>query len=346
MAIQEEISHQLPSRLVRKEFGEVNVRPRGDLVEVTFTVAMLPQGEAAEGWQTGVALDASASMWPSFGHGLVEKMSAEALAEYRSRNAFTESTDDGRPYRHWRAWAVREGIERGHLKHTPNIVEVHARAFTHYLAANLDEDGHTTVLYWACGKDGSLIEEVGDFSAAECSDLRLPGPTRVEFGGGTRLVPAVNYFVERFRSAKRGMYVFLTDGRLDDLEAVKAVTRDLARQIEAGQRNQVKCVLVGVGSSVDRSQLEQLDDLDTGTPIDVWDHKVAEEMRDLVDIFAEVVDENQIVAGSARVYDAAGRLVADFSDGMPAKVTFPMSAKSAWFELELGGARIRQQVVP
>ena len=77
--------------------------------------------------------------------------------------------------------------------------------------------------------------------------------------------------------------------------------------------------------------MEELDDLDTGTDVDVWDHKIAAEMRALTEIFAEVVDENQIVAPQAALYDSAGRLAREFTDGMPAKVTFRVPAGSDWF---------------
>jgi hypothetical protein len=63
-------SRQLPSTVVAKEFGEVNVRTSGGLTEVTFTILMEPEGSEAEGWQTGVALDASASMMHSYGNAL------------------------------------------------------------------------------------------------------------------------------------------------------------------------------------------------------------------------------------------------------------------------------------
>src|ERR1051325_7254430 len=47
-------SHQLPSSLVAKEFGEVNVTRKRDATEVLFTILMEPQGADSEGWQTGV----------------------------------------------------------------------------------------------------------------------------------------------------------------------------------------------------------------------------------------------------------------------------------------------------
>ncbi|MBC7966589.1 MAG: VWA domain-containing protein, partial [Fuerstia sp.] len=87
-----------------------------------------------------------------------------------------------------------------------------------------------------------------------------------------------------------------------------------------------------------------LDDLDSGTNVDIWDHKIAKDMRALVEIFAEVVSENQIVAPSARLYAADGQVIKNFSDGLPARVTFALPSDSSYFELEVGGEKIRQAV--
>jgi hypothetical protein len=91
--------------------------------------------------------------------------------------------------------------------------------------------------------------------------------------------------------------------------------------------------------------MEELDDLDTGTGVDIWDHKIAREMRNLIEIFAEVVSENQIVAPTARIFDVNGQVVKHYPDGLPAKVALSMPAASPWFELEVAGKRIRQSVV-
>ena len=52
--------------------------------------------------------------------------------------------------------------------------------------------------------------------------------------------------------------------------------------------------------------MEELDDLDTGTDVDLWDHKLAAEMRLLQEIFAEVVDKNARVADHGRILDPHG----------------------------------------
>lgn len=338
-----EASRQLPSSMVAKEFGEVNVRRTAAGVEVTFTIAMEPQGVDAEGWQTGVALDASGSMREWFGQTLKGTIPPDMRAQYVKKGWIYEKRDDGRSVQMVRPEAFEDGLRQGFLRYSDNVIQPMAQEFIGYLAENLDADGGTTVIYWAAG-DGSATEVIGDFDAGACRKLELVGPKTVGFGKGTVLLPAVRYFVDRFADAERGMYLFLTDGKLDDLPQVKRYTTDLAKMIAAKKRHPVKCVLIGVGDEVDEGQMEQLDDLDTGTDVDIWDHKIAKEMRSLVEIFAEVVDENQLVAPMGRVFDASGSVVKNFSDGLPAKVTFTMPASSAFFELEVAGERIRQAV--
>lgn len=286
-------SHQLASHLLAKEFGEINVLRTADAYKILFTVLMEPTGTEAEGWQTGVALDASASMKA--------------------------------------AWSRNE-------------IEPFARKMIAYLAANLDADGKTTVIYWACG-DGSQLEVVGDLSAEECEKTMFRGPQKISLGTSTILAPAMWYFVEKFKTAKHGMYIFITDGKLYDLPKVKSYTLRLCKDIAAGKRNPVKCVLIGLGDQIDEAQMEELDDLESNTDIDIWDHKIAKDMRSLVEIFAEVVGENQIVAPTARIYDDKGQLIKNFTDGLPAKVSFNLPLTSAYFELEVMGRRIRQTIV-
>jgi hypothetical protein len=203
-------NRQLPSSIVAREFGEVNVRRVGNENEVVFTVAMEPQGLDAEGWQTGVALDGSASMRKAFGRAYDGDIPANTKAEYRSRGWLTDRHEDGRTVPMLKRVACEDAVRRGHLTATENVVEPKAREFISYLAGNLDADGGTTVVYWASG-DGRNFEVLGDFTADQCKALSLTGPSR--FGsGGTFLLPAMDYFVTRFADAERGMYVFVTDG--------------------------------------------------------------------------------------------------------------------------------------
>ena len=343
-------SRQLASHLVAAEFGEVNVIDGPDGREVALTILMEPSGVDSEGWQTGVALDGSVSMLAAYGHAFVAganapKMTPEYRAELLSRGLMVAREIDGQ----WRSILTDQGIaelRRVGYGSSPNDVEPVARDFTAYLAERLDADGGTTVIYWACGT-GRQYEVIGDFTAQQCRAASFAGPSKgVGFGKATHLLPAMRYFVERFADAKHGMYVFMTDGKLDDLDEVKSYTAGLCREIAAGTRNRLKFVLIGVGDQVDEDQMTELDDLDSGTDVDLWDHKIANEMRQLAEIFAEVVDENQIVAPVGKVVDSAGNTLKAMSDGVPARIRFAIGTAEPWFELVVGDHRIKQELPP
>lgn len=342
-------NRQLPSSMVAQEFGEVNVKRVGNEVEVLFTILMEPTGTASEGWQTGVALDASGSMMGAFGRDLGEVGAAGKVPEkiwgmYKERGWLQFFEHQGQQIPILSNEAKNDLIQRGHFVWSKNEVEPLARRMTGYLASNLDADGGTTVIYWACG-DGKQLEVIGDLTAEDCEKAQFRGPRENDFGQGTHLAPAVQYFADRFADAKNGMYIFVTDGELNDLEEVKRFTIRMCKEIKAGKRNPLKCVLIGIGENVNEGQMEELDDLDSGTDVDIWDHKIAKEMRALIEIFAEVVSEHQIIAPSGKIYAENGDVIKHFTDGLPARVTFRMPHTSTAFELEVEGQRIKQSVV-
>lgn len=291
---------------VVEPFGEVNVYPAtGGRTRVVATILMEPR---REGTQTGIALDGSGSMARLYGVG--------------------------------QAGGVLSSLFGGTKKLTNEVTPV-AQKLCSYLARRLDADGGTTCIYWATGPGGSQVEVIGDLTAeqAERHDF---GPPQ-DFGTGTQLLPAVRYFVERFRDAPWGFYVFITDGELHDLDAVLDYSRRLARDIAAGRRRPVKFVLIGIGPDVNEAQMEELDDLETGTTVDLWDHKLAAEMRQLQDIFAEAIDRNARVADGGRIVDPQGRVLRDYSDsGLPALLEFEVPVAADYFTLEVNGHRIHQ----
>jgi hypothetical protein len=292
---------------VVEPFGEVNVHPApGGKVKVVATILMEPHKEGA---QTGVALDGSASMARLYGVG-------------RESGGFLAALF-------------------GTAKPLTNDVTPVAQKVCAYLARKIDADGGTTCIYWATGAGGGNIEVVGDLTADQ-AERHVFGPPR-DFGTDTQLLPAVRYFVERFADAPWGFYVFITDGELHDLEEVKEYSTRLAREVAAKQRRPLKFVLIGVGPDVNEQQMEELDDLDTGTPVDLWDHKLAAEMRVLQEIFAEVVDKNARIADTGRVLDPRGHVLRDYSDtGMTGFLEFEAPAGAEYFTLEVNGSRIHQ----
>jgi hypothetical protein len=291
---------------VVEPFGEVNVHPAGGKLRVVATILMEPN---REGTQTGIALDGSGSMSEAYG--------------VSSGGGFFAS------------------LFGGAKKPAVNLITPVAQKVCHHLASKLDADGGTTCIYWAVGPGGSQVEVVGDLTA-EQAKTHVFGPPR-DFGTGTQLLPAVRYFVERFQDAPWGFYVFVTDGEIHDLEPVKSYSRQLARDIAAKKRRPLKFVLIGVGANVNERQMEELDDLDTGTDVDLWDHKIAAEMRQLHDIFAEVVDKNARIADKAKILDPSGKTVKDFSDtGLSAYIEFEMPAGADYFTLDVNGSKIHQ----
>jgi hypothetical protein len=290
-------------------FGEVNVHPAGGgKVHVVATILMEPHKEGA---QTGIALDGSGSMAGLYGVEENEGIGGLIASFF------------------------------GMKKQAQNEVTPVAQKVCAYLARKIDADGGTTCIYWATGPGGSQIEVIGDLTA-DGAVRHVFGPPR-EFGSGTQLLPAVRYFVDRFKTAPWGFYVFITDGELHDLDAVKRYTTELAREIAARRRNPLKFVLIGIGPSVNERQMEELDDLDTGTGVDLWDHKLSAEMRMLQEIFAEVVDKNARVADNGRILDPQGHVLKDYSDtGMSAYLEFEAPAGAEYFTLEVNGSRIHQ----
>jgi hypothetical protein len=334
-------NYQIPNKNLNAAFGELNITPKNDRLDIVLTILMEP---VKEGSQTGVALDGSASMQDPFGRAWVYATNIDSsFVERMKKEGKAKSViQDGRSLLEYTPEGWQELVKFKYVVQTQNTVESIAREVIPYLADKIDADGGTTLIYWACGAAGDKVEEVGDLTGKEAKIANYTGPK--DWGNNTHLLPALKYFVERFSDADWGFYVFITDGRLDDLQAVKDYTADLSRRISAGKANPVKCVLIGVGPNVDESQMEQLDDLPEAMdlPVDVWDHKIASDMRDLRDIFAEVVDENAMVAPTGKVIDDRGNIAANFADGVPTLLRFSLPLNACSFTLEVGGNQIQQ----
>ncbi len=267
-------------------------------------VATILMEAAKEGSQTGLAIDGSGSMRKAFGS------TGMVSAMFASAN--------------------------------PNYVKPVAQQMCSYLAEKVDADGSVDVIYWAAGPGGAQIEELGTLKAQDAAAFNFAGPKA--WGTGTQLLPAIKYFVDKFAAAPWGLYIFITDGIVDDMAAVKDYSRKLAQDIDVGRRMPVKLVLIGMGAEVDEAQLAELDDLATGD-IDLWDHKMAAEMRNLAEIFSEAVDENMRVADHGIVKDSYGNVVKNYADtGLPALLKFRLPPGATSFTLEVAGQVITQPV--
>ena len=295
-------------------FGEVNVYPQPDgSLDIVATVLMVPD---IEGARTGLALDASASMKSMYG---VSSVLGGAFAKAAA---------------------------------TPNVVEPVARMMAAYLS-QFSSTGTCDIIYWAVSPAGDAVEPLKAVNAADAETVAIVGPKKFPWGRGTKLLPAVKHFVDvEFRAAPWAICVFVTDGVLEDLAAVKAYCLTFAKEIASGRRKFIKLVLIGVGEQVDVAQMEELDDMfegsglkmPNGDDIDLWDHKLAREMRQLHEVFAEVVSEKIIIADRGRILDSAGRVAVEFPDGVPALLRFSLPRGSTSFTLELPDHRVIQDL--
>jgi hypothetical protein len=294
----------------------------------------------AEGWRTGLALDGSASMAGYYGQRLQTRLAPELLRGYVHRRQVRLTDRDQEPGQLLTIEALRHLQGRGvRFYPTANRMQAIARELIAFLGTTLDQRGHTQLVYWGCGS-GQELEPIGAFAPTAAARVTLTGPDT--FGQSSHLLPALRHFVEREHRARRELYLFVTDGAIADTDAVIAYTRSLARAIAEGKRPPLKCVLLGVGLPREVPLFGTLDHLDT--PVDIWDAKWLWEMEDWRHILAEVVAPREIVAETAKVWDASGICVQDYPSGLPPKLEFTLPSTSPWFELEVGGQRLRQWV--
>lgn len=335
---------QLPSNILHQAFSEIDVKGLDNEIEIFFSTMVGLSGHNAEGWVTGIAIDASISMIDTFGKGLTGSVPENIKKNYLDKGWIQTRNHDGERVHYWKDNAFNDAINQGYLKPTQNLVEIEARKFSVYLAHNLDEAGCTDIVYWACGKSGKEIEEVGKIDAKDCDTIILVGPKDHDFGQATHLLPALEHFEKKSRLAKRGFFIFITDGELDDLNEIKSYTIQLAKKIKANQRNSFKAIIIGLGEKINENQMSELDDLDTGTDVDIWDHKIANQMKDILEIFAELVDENMLIAPLGLIRDDQGNIVKKYNDGVPAKGHFVLPKSSEFFIFEIGNQIIKQQI--
>ncbi len=305
---------------VVEPFGEVNIyKQKNGEINIVATILTVPD---IEGARMGLALDGSASMKKMYGvSGIVG-------------GAFAQASN------------------------TLNAVEPIAHTMVNFLS-NFSSNGKVDLIYWACNPDGSKVELVGEFDGQDIRNLAISGPKKFTWGRGTKLLPPLEYFVEKFKNAPAAgvkkpaaICVFVTDGILEDLEGVKKYCLQYAQEVAQGQKPFMKFCLIGVGEEIDEGQMDQLDDMFENNPIkdkagqniDLWDHQVSDNMNKLEQIFKELVSEDIIIFDSGRISNQIGKLVRDYADGVPALLKFTLPAGSTAFTLKFSGGSITQDI--
>jgi hypothetical protein len=198
----------------------------------------------------------------------------------------------------------------------PSQVEPQVQWMLEYLATK-DRNGVLRVAYWACGA-GDSVEVVGELKGVDVEKYKFPGPKR--FGKSTRLAPAirdyVNYIMEQARNG--------------------------ASRIAKGNLPRVNFVLVGVGDEVNEEQLEQICHEEYPGIGHLWCHRIAEEIRQVAELVAVLVDETMTVAAGGTIYDDKGRVVKVYEGRLPAVLEFDVPEGTTSFTLEVSGKRYTQ----
>jgi len=226
----------------------------------------------------------------------------------------------------------------------PNQVEPQVQWMLEYLATK-DRNGVLRVAYWACGQSGREIEVVGDLKGVDVKSYSFPGPR--ELGSYTYLEPAMRDYVKYLKKqipqgARRGCAVFVTDGVLHDAKEVKAYSRELAREIAAGRLPRLNFILVGVGDAVDEEQMEEICHEEYRGVGHLWCHRIAEEINQVAELVAVLVDETMTVAAGGTIYDDRGNVIKIYEARLPAALEFDLPEGATSFTLEVGGQRFTQ----
>lgn len=227
---------------------------------------------------------------------------------------------------------------------TANVVDPQIRRMLQYLATK-DRNARLRVAYWACGGANS-VEVIGELSAEDLNQHQFNGPANM---GATYLLPALEDFVgymraQREQGAQRGCAIIVTDGELFDVDKVKEYSEKIAQEINAGTLPHLNFVFVGVGDGVNEEQMEDICHTEYGGLEHMWCHRVAEEMDEIAQLVAVLVDETMTINSSGRLLDHQGQVLQVYEGRIPAVLEFTVPEGCTRFTLEINGERYEQEI--
>ncbi len=225
----------------------------------------------------------------------------------------------------------------------PNRVEPQVQRMLEYLATK-DRNGLLRVAYWACGA-GASIEVIGELKGIDVKEYKFPGPKHA--GTSTLLEPALRDYVNYMRQqvqagARRGCAVYVTDGEIHDVEKVKTYCNQIVKEMLSGKLPRMNFILVGVGDQVNDEQLEDICHEEYPGVGHLWCHRIAEEMTQIAELVAVLVDETMTVAAGGTIYDDKGKVLKVYEARLPAILEFTVAEGTKSFTLEVNGQRYTQ----
>lgn len=281
-----------------------------------------------EGLDTAIYMDGSGSMEDEYGRA-TPKPQPSGL-----RKKFWE----------WLSGIKVTPTAEGPAGSQQNIVAPQIRRMLQYLATK-DRNSRLRVAYWACS-EASPVEVIGELTAADVDRHAFDGPKAF---GVTDLLPAIKDFVKYMREqqkegARRGCAVIVTDGVIFDVEAVMDYSERIAREMKAGKLPQLNFVFVGVGAEVDEEQMERICHAEYAGIDHMWCHRIAEEMEDIAQLVAVLVDETMSIASSGRLLDHTGKTIQVYEGRIPAVLEFTVPPGCEKFALEINGEAYWQEI--
>lgn len=228
----------------------------------------------------------------------------------------------------------------------PNQVEPQVQWMLEYLATK-DRNGILRIAYWATGTTGREIELIGELKGSDARRHQFPGPRKM--GSYTYLQPAMADYIQYLKSemphgARRGCAVFVTDGVLHDADKVKSFSRQIAKDITAGRLPMTNFILVGVGDAVDEEQMEEICHEEYAGVGHLWCHRIAEEISQVAELVAVLVDETMTVGAGGTIYDDRGNILKIYEARLPAVLEFNIPKDAESFTLEISGQRFTQPI--
>lgn len=226
-----------------------------------------------------------------------------------------------------------------------NLVEEAMRVAIPYIAAK-DASKECRVAYWATGADGKRIEPLGEFTSGKAAIASFPGPSA--FGNGTYLLPAIQDFVSyihvlhhKGEAIDAALAVVVTDGQFHDMAQVSTYIRQqLAPSIIQGTFPRTVFTLVGIGSSIDEEQMEEL--AHKVTPREypfrpIFCYALADTLDQLPTLVSHLLDANTPAFYGGATLSAAGHIVSTYEDMVPAVLTFSVPLHCRSFSLHVDG---------
>jgi len=214
--------------------------------------------------------------------------------------------------------------------------------------SELDSD-HGVQVYLACLGDGTQAYDLGNHTQDELEHLRIDlNKLDLKLGSGTYLLPALKKAVQEVVVASGCAYGFLalvTDGRFADMDRIKSWATDLAGKISRGEHPLTKIVLIGFDDA-DAGQLEELDNLETGTDVDIFNALAVSTLKDAMELLnSEAITGGMMIAPGGRL-EVNGQAVKSFEGGLPQRIdaTIPAALSSVTLVVQGGDEENRLEV--